>query len=252
MNKVVIKSLPKEFRLIFNGQKVVLPAGLRQKIDTYWQKLILQKPQLKNGEVFTVTSLDSDYRNIELAETDYAHYLYSQRVGGLGDYTVRIIHPAALVITSDNKLVLGEMGDHTSMPGIIQCCGGGIDHNDLEGNVVNIRHAMRRELMEELNIDVNNTDNIKSFAPAYLKIGGSKNKMTVAFLLHTNQTSSQIKDGFDSLGEKLRSQGKDSEFKKILVIDADRQSVETFIQAHGSSLNEYVAELLRRAVNDLL
>jgi len=250
MSKVVIKSLQKEFRLIFNGQKVVLPDDLRKKVDTYWQKLILQKPQLKNGEVFTVTSIDSGYRNIELAETDYAHYLYSQQVGGLGEYTVRIIHPAALVITSDNKLVLGEMGDHTSMPGIIQCCGG-IDHNDLEGNVVNIRHAMLRELMEELNIDVSDMRKVKSFSPAYLKIGGSKNKMTVAFLLHTNQTSSQIEDGFDSLGEKLRSQGKDSEFKKILAIDADRQSVETFIQAHGPNLNEYVAELLKQAVNDL-
>jgi hypothetical protein len=115
-------------------------------------RLTKGNPRLHNGEVFTVVAVDeTDERiDIELAETDYAHYLYSHQVGGLGKYTVRIIHSATLVITADNKMIFGSMGAHTSRPGVIQCCGGGIDHDDITDGVVDIEHNTAKELAEEL------------------------------------------------------------------------------------------------------
>src|SRR6266540_608045 len=174
MPAIEIQPIKKSVNIRVSGNKVVLPEPLPQKIDQHWQQLVKDNPRLHNGESFTVVRVDEadDKMDIELAETDYAHYLYSHQVGGLGEFTVRIIHSATLVITSDNKMIFGAMGRHTSRPGIIQCCGGGIDHNDITDGVVDIEHNTVKELAEELGLDAYDKDIVDGFSPAYLKTGG--------------------------------------------------------------------------------
>jgi hypothetical protein len=186
MQPIQIKPIKKNITIRFAGEKVILPEVLEAKITEHWQQLTQANPRLRNGEVFTVRSVEDTAGDmaVRLAETNYAHYLYSHQIGDLGEHTVRIIHSSALVITSDDKLVFGAMAEHTSRPGIIQCVGGGIDHNDIRGGIVDIEHNTANELNEELGIDPYDTSLVESFSATYLKFGGPTDKMTVIYTPH--------------------------------------------------------------------
>lgn len=251
MPAIEIQSIKKPVNIRISGDKIVLPEPLRQKIDQHWQQLIKDNPRLHNGEAFTVVTVDEtdDKLDIELAETDYAHYLYSHQVGGLGEFTVRIIHSATLVITTDNKMIFGAMGEHTSRPGIIQCCGGGIDHKDITDGVVDIEHNTVKELAEELGLDPYDKSLVDEFYPAYLKTGGPTGKMTLAYILRIKLSSVQFLKHYDDFVKKLKDDQQEPEFGQIFCIDMDKESIETFIGEHQDKLNEYMSVLLR-AVGD--
>jgi hypothetical protein len=249
MSAIEIKPIKKPVNIRVSGNRVVLPKLLRQKIDQHWQQLVKDNPRLHNGESFTVVAVDEadDKLDIELAETDYAHYLYSHQVGGLGAFTVRIIHSATLVITADNKMIFGAMGKHTSRPGIIQCCGGGIDHNDITDGVVDIEHNTVKELAEELGLNPYDKSLVSDFYPAYLKTGGPTGKMTLAYVLHLKLSGAQFLQHYDEFIKKLKDDHQEPEFGQIFCIDIDKKSIEAFIEGSEDKLNEYMSVLLRAA-----
>lgn len=224
-----------------------LPEEVARKVSEHWQRLIEAKPRMRNGEVFTATKVEDEANGlrVELAETDYAHYMYSHQLGDLGEYTVRIIHSAVLVITTDNKLVFGAMSEHTSRLGVIQCCGGGIDHNDITDGVVDMKHNAVNELHEELGIDVQDKERVANFTPAYLKFGGPTGKMTVVYTLRLNQNSEEFLKAYDAFATYLRATSEEPEFGKIFTLDRDKQIVNQFISDHADKLDEYMPILLR-------
>jgi hypothetical protein len=251
MPAIEIQPIKKPVNIRISGDKIALPKQLRKKIDQHWQQLVKDNPRLHNGESFTVVAVDEadDKIDIELAETDYAHYLYSHQVGGLGEFTVRIIHSATLVITVDNKMIFGAMAEHTSRPGVIQCCGGGIDHNDITDGVVDIEHNTVKELAEELGLNPHDKDIADEFSPAYLKTGGPTGKMTLAYVLRLKLSSAQFLQHYDDFTKKLRDNHQEPEFGQIFCIDIDKKSIEAFIGASEDKLNEYMPILLRATVN---
>jgi 8-oxo-dGTP pyrophosphatase MutT (NUDIX family) len=241
--------MPSSLVINLVGDKIMLPAGIRAKVDQYWQELVTKNPRLHKGEAFTVTSVKkvNDNMTVTLAETDYAHYLYSQQVGHLEDYAVRVIHSAALVITGDNKFIFGSMGGHTSRPGIIQCAGGGIDHDDIEDDIVDIEHNTARELAEELGIDVYDKSRVAAFYPAYLKSGGPTGKMTVAYVLRIKQTADQFMGDYDKFARTLVASNEEPEFGELFCLDNSQEAVDEFITKYGERLNEYMAVLFQAA-----
>lgn len=249
MPAIEIRPIKKPVHIRVSGNKVVLPEPLRQKIDQHWQRLVKDNPRLHNGEAFTVVAVDEtdEKIEIELAETNYAHYLYSHQVGGLGKHTVRIIHSATLVITADNKMIFGAMGDHTSRPDIIQCCGGGIDHKDITDGVVDIEHNTVKELAEELGLNPYDQDLVEEFSPAYLKSGGPTGKMTLVYALRLKQSSSQTLRSYREFVKNLKQDHQEPEFGQIFCID--KESIEAFIEGSKDRLNEYMPVLLRAAGN---
>jgi len=251
MQPIEIRAIEKAVRIRFDDNKVTLPKAVRQKVDHHWEQLVRSNPRLRNGEVFTVITVSETDKSIDvrLAETDYAHYLYSHQIGGLGKYTVRIIHSATLVITTDGKIIFGAMGEHTSRPGVIQCCGGGIDHNDISDGVVDIEHNTVKELDEELGIDAYDKSAVEQFFPAYLKSGGPTGKMTLVYVLQLKQSSAQFLPQYKEFTKKLEDE---PEFGRIFCIDADKESVERFIAQHGDKLNEYMPVLLRVAQQNVV
>ncbi len=254
MEQIHIAPVPSKIVISFAQDKVKLPTDIRTQVDGYWQKLIANNPKLRNGEIFTVTTVKqaSDSMTITLAESDYAHYLYSQQIGGLKEYTVRIIHPAALVVTVDNKFIFGSMGKHTSRPGIIQCCGGGIDHGDIKDGVVDVEYSITRELTEELGINAHDEALVKEFYPAYLKSGGPTGKMTIVYILRVKQTAAQFMSGYEVFTKTLTDNGDEPEFAELLCIDNTQESIDEFVAKHSPRLNEYMAGLFGAAHKDLL
>lgn len=253
MKQIQNAPIPNGLVLSFAEEKVKLPSDIRTKVDQHWRQLATNNPKLRNGEVFTVASVKETPDNmiISLAETDYAHYLYSQQVGGLGDYTVHIIHPAALVVTSDNMFVFGSMGEHTSRPGTIQCCGGGIDHSDIKDGMVDVEHAIIKELAEELGIDAYNKDLVKEFYPAYLKSGGPTDKMTISYILRIGQTANQFMSSYQKFVKTLNDNGDEPEFGELFCINNTQESLDGFIAKYGERLNEYMAVLFMDACKDI-
>lgn len=251
MHQIKMRSIEKAVCIRFDDDRVTLPKAIRQKIDHHWEQLVRDNPRLHNGEVFTVTAVRETDNSIDvrLAETDYAHYLFSHQIGGLGKHTVRIIHSATLVVTTDGKIIFGAMGKHTSRPGVIQCCGGGIDYYDINDGVVDIEHNTVKELAEELGIDAYDKSVVKEFFPAYLKSGGPTEKMTLVYLLRLKLSSAQFLQQYEEFTEKLEDE---PEFGQIFCIDADKESVEHFITQHGEKLNEYMPVLLRAAHQNVL
>lgn len=254
MGQIQNTPIPPHLLISYAGGKVKLPAGIRAKIDQHWQGLVTKNPKLRNGETFTVTSVEetADNMTVTVAETDYAHYLYSQQVGDLADYTVHIIHPAALVVTSDDKFIFGSMGEHTSRPGVIQCCGGGIDYSDIKNGIVDAEHAITKELSEELGIDTHDKKLVKEFYPAYLKTGGPTEKMTISYILRIDQTANRFMNGYQKFAKRQSDGGGEPEFGELFCIDNSQGSIEGFIAKYGDRLNEYMAVLFRDAHKDLL
>lgn len=247
MIPIAFQPIPKNLTLTYAGDMVGLPLAVQALVDADWQKRVAKNPKLQNGEVFTVIGIthDANGMQVQLAATNYAHYLYSQQYQNLGEHTVHIIHPAAIVITSDNKLIFGAMGTHTSRPGIIQCCGGGIDFSDAVDGTVQIESCIRRELKEELNSDCYDTGVVRSFKPAFLKTGGPTEKMTVIYELEIKQNSVEFLKNYKNYVELLKKQGEDPEFERLFCVERTKREVEKFITEHESMLNEYMAVLLR-------
>ncbi len=252
MDQIQNVPMPPHLVISLVHEKVKLPVAVRAKVDKYWQELITKNSKLRNGEVFTVTSVEwrSDSVSVIIAETNYAHYVYSEQIGGLEQYTVRVIHPDALIVSSDNKFIFGSMGAHTSRPGIIQCCGGGIDYSDIEDDVVNIEHCITKELLEELGLDAYDKQRVKEFHHAYLKSGGLRGKITISYILRINQTARQFMIDYEKFVKSVTDSGDEPEFGELFCIDNNQESLEDFIANYHERLNEYMAVLLRDVHRD--
>ncbi len=252
MEPIKIRPIDKKIVIRFTGQRITLPADVRARVAEYWKGLMREKPALRNGEVFTVQAVqeDNELIRIELAETSYAHYLYSRQVGDLGEYTVRIIHPAALVLAG-NQMIFGSMGSHTSLAGMIQCCGGGIDSRAVGADgAVAIEHTMITELSEELGLEIGD-GRIESMEPKYLKFGGPTGKMTLVYIVRLGVSSQSFLQDYESFVNTLTARREDAEFEKLFVLDMDKTKVEAFINKQEDKLNEYMPILLRKACDEL-
>src|ERR1043166_6890372 len=105
MNQVTIRSVPKTIRIVLDAGPYVLPVDLQAKVNAFWQSYIANKPDFYNGEVFTIHPMQSDDQAlvIHMGETNYAHHLYTAKVGDLGEYNTFTIHPTTMVITADDN-----------------------------------------------------------------------------------------------------------------------------------------------------
>jgi 8-oxo-dGTP pyrophosphatase MutT (NUDIX family) len=245
MKPYAVSPLTKDLVVRFSGKKVALPAEVQEKIDAYWDGLIRAGKSYTRGEVFTVTRKEAfDYRLEVLVErTDYAHYLYCQNVGGLGDLGVRIVHTAALIETNDGKIVFGKMGGHTSRAGLYQLCGGGIDDGDLRGDVFDFGHSIAKELREELGIDVADRGRVTGFGPAYFKEGGPTDKMTAVYRVVLNETGTQFLKRYGAFAKDLLERGETPEFGEIVVLGKDNQTLLGFLDRKDATFDECIRPL---------
>ena len=85
--------LHKQLEIIRDKKNVELPKDIVEKIELFWQKQVEENPHLFNGEVWSVTKFEEleDRLRLTVQKTNYAHYLYDERVGlegNLGCYNL--------------------------------------------------------------------------------------------------------------------------------------------------------------------
>jgi len=245
MKNFIISPLDKKLIVSFTNRQITLPQDIQDKIGAYWNDLIKSGKKYRRGEVFTVTEKKETKDTIEVLveKTDYAHYLYCQNVDDLGEYGVHIIHTAVLVETLDGKTIFGRMGEQTSRAGVHQLCGGGIDNDDLTGNVFDFEHNIKKELEEELGINVGDKQRIRTFAPAYFKEGGPTNKMTVVYRVKLNETGDEFSKKYDKFVAHLQENGEQPEFGKIIILDKNKEIIISFFAQENIKFDGYMGPL---------
>lgn len=251
MSKVHISPITKDIVVRYSGEEIPLPGYLHAKIDRYWNSLLESGEKFTRGEVYTITKIDESAGAIQIMvdKTDYAHYLYSEKVGGLGKYAVRIVHPAAVAVSKDRKIILGEMGIHTARGGIFQLCGGGIEACDVRNGIFDIEHRIKIELEEELSIDCSDASRVAECSRELIAISGVHQKITIVYVVLLQETSAKFLNSYKTFTKKLREKGELPEFDRVVALPKETNAVESFLNEHALRCHDNLRPILTYVIN---
>lgn len=241
------------FIVRYGDRRFSLPDDWQRKVDAYWDSLMSRGKEYVRGDVFTVTEdeVSGGKHSLLVEKTDYAHYLYWQNVDPvMGGYGVKVIATSCLVETADGMTVFGKMGDHTARAGIYQLSGGGIDSSDIKKGVFDLTGNISKELEEELDIDVSDSDRVKDLNLVYFKQGGRTGKIHAVFRVRLNETIDTFRERYESFLLRLREKGEVSEFGKIVAINRTTDGIDAFFDEHREACDEYMEPLFRVAYSD--
>lgn len=215
----------------YNNEKVILPKDYSDGIENHWNSLLQSGKKFFRGDSYTITKVETNDNRVDIYVqlTDYAHFLYTLHKNTYTEHDCRVIYTSVLIETSDKKFVLGEMNVGTAFPHKLQFIGGGIDKSDINGNLLDLRHNIEKEIFEELGIDIKNKNIVKELRPRFLKSGGDNNFLSAIFKMDLLIDENQFRDMFNNYNQRLISQGEEPEIKSLIFIQADEKSVKAFI-----------------------
>jgi len=242
----------KDLKVIFHGDKFVLPIEMRNKIDEYWNLLIKNGEKLFRGEVFTVSNIKEINNEIIISVdlSDYAHYLYSRRIGVPEKYACKNLHTSCLIETFDSIFIFGKMGKNTSLFGNIQCVGGGLDNDDIQGDTVDLVHNIKKELAEEVGINIDDNNLVEEFNIRYLKYNPDVYSIAAIFILKLKINAQEFKDSYAKFENQLKSEGIMPEFEKIIFLPKNKLELDDFYKKEKEFLDHYMMPLLKREMSD--
>ena len=122
----------------------------RAEIDALFADMRRKKPALWNGRVLLMHRqvIEHGVLRGEFIETDYASFV-AWKHQGRPQAEVRDCFSAAAIQSSDGAFLLGVMGAHTFNAGRAYFPCGTPDPDDIVGGKVDFEHSVRRELLEE-------------------------------------------------------------------------------------------------------
>ena len=122
----------------------------RAEIDALFADMRRKKPALWNGRVLLMHRqvIEHGVLRGEFIETDYASFV-AWKHQGRPHAEVRDCFSAAAIQSSDGAFLLGVMGAHTFNAGEVYFPCGTPDPSDIVGGKVDFEHSVRRELLEE-------------------------------------------------------------------------------------------------------
>jgi predicted NUDIX family phosphoesterase len=241
------EKLGKKLIVEYDGQKVVLPKELQAKIDAYWDGLMRSGSRMTRGEGFHIVSIVENKNEIRviLSLSDYAHYIYSRRVGAPLEHAFKNIHTSCIIETSDGVLVFGVMGEETADPGNVQCVGGGLDADDLKGDRFDLWKNIKKEMSEEVGIDVADKRVVDSFELKYINYSRNLNSIAALFVLKLKIDSKEFKKRYEKFEKVIRKSGELPEFGELLYVKKNKKEVERFIKSNRTRSDHYIKPVLR-------
>ncbi len=244
MSKIVKVSKP--IILKFEDREIKLPKELKDNIESFWTEAVKENPNLYNGQDYVVETVNETKDNIEMIVTksNYAHYLYDERVG-IKEDNYRCCSPwgGILLLTKDDYFVIGEMDKTTSMPYCLQISGGGIDIRDIENGIINIDSNIKRELKEELNLNLDDIDYKISFIEYPSK---TRNAYGFIAIGKMNYTKDELKQYFEEYKEYLITNNLEVEFNKLIFLKKENALKE--LNNLSNCKRPYLGELIKEAV----
>lgn len=215
---MVIK-LNKKLEAVKLDEPLKIPENLQNQIEEFWSKQVEENSHLFNGEVWSVSGFEelADKIKISIQKTNYAHYLFDERVGIEGQFACYNLNCGILLETKDGYYIIGEMAETTSYPKGLQISGGNLDQNDINSNGrVDIISNISRELKEELNIDLFDEGMVKEYKMQYMEIPQGKRHSYAPIMKGIlNITSRQMEEHYDNYKKALEQENKEIEFSRL-------------------------------------
>lgn len=212
----------KEISITYENKNVILPKEINEKIQKSWKEFTQKNPVLYNGEVTCVSKYEynDNELNITCQKSDFAHYLYDERIGLPLEYSCINISAGCLLETSDGYYVIGELDEKMSYPHVLQISGGNVDKKDIENGIVDIVKTISREVMEEINIDLYNENQVYNLKLKYIYETEENDKPKVQFFAKANlkMTAEEMKVYYDNYFEYLKINNLEIEFGKIHLV----------------------------------
>ena len=245
MSRII--KLDKPITLKFEDRKINLSNELKENIEKFWKNAIKENPNLYNGQDYAVEAVKETEKEIEMlvVKSDYAHYLYDERVG-IKEEKYRCCSPwgGILLLTKDEYFVIGEMNSTTSIPYGLQISGGGIDIADIENGVINIDSNIKRELKEELNLNLDDIDYKIEFIEYPSK---TRNAYGFIAIGKIKQIKEELKQVFEQYKEYLIKNNLEIEFNKLIFLK--KQSAVKELDELPNYKRPYLRDLIKNAVN---
>lgn len=160
----------KKVNILIENTPFELPDDLQEKILENFEKMKSSGKNIWNGDLLCVSDIDIANNSVTLTckKSNYAHYLYGENIGCPPKYECRNLSAGCFLETVDGYFVFGELADTTSFPHILQTTGGGIDKSDISDNQINVEQTIKREALEELNINLDDKNIVSSNKLSYL------------------------------------------------------------------------------------
>lgn len=172
-----------------------------------------------NGEVLCVSecNIEDEIVQIICKKSNYAHYLYGERIGCSKKYECMNLSAGCLLETIDGYYIVGELDDNTSYPTMLQVTGGGIDQKDILNENIVVENTIKREAMEEMKINLNDEESILYNRMSYLYVSEDNEQLGVQFFskAKTRMTAQEMRNYFDKYYEFLKENNLEVEFKKL-------------------------------------
>ena len=246
MSKII--KVNKSITLKFEDRKINLPNELKENIEKFWKDAVKDNPNLYNGQDYVVEKVNETENKIEMlvVKSDYSHYLYNERVG-IQQEKYRCCSPwgGILLLTKDNYFVIGEMNSTTSIPYGLQIAGGGIDVADIENGAINIESNIKRELKEELNLNLEDIDYKIEFME---DPNETRNAYGFIAIGKINQTKDELKRYFEEYKEYLLKNDLEVEFNKLIFLKKENAIQE--LDDLPNYKRQYLRDLIKEVVKD--
>lgn len=209
----------KKLDIILENEIITLPIELKEKINKHFKKIKSNGANIWNGEIFCVTKCSINEENIELIckKSDYAHYLYGERIGLSKEYECKNLSAGCLIETLDDFYIIGELDNSTSFPTMLQVTGGNIDKEDIYEKNIDIFKTIIRETKEELNLDLNDKENVLSNEISYIYISEASEQPGIVLFskVKIKMTANEMKKYFEQYYNYLIENKLEIEFSKL-------------------------------------
>lgn len=242
----MVKECYKKIKVILDKEPTKLPEELKMKIADFWKEQQENNTNLFDGDIFYVTKLEEleDTVNINVKKTKYSHYLYDERVGiPDNQYQCNNLSGGILLETLDGYYVVGEMDKTTSYPEGLQISGGNIDITDIQEDEVDIMQTITRELAEELDLDLKDTQKIKKTSISYIGMPeGNVRGYQIMIKAYIKMTKEEMEKHFVEYKQYLQENHGEIEFSKMHFIP--KTYAKEILQNKKNPRRQYLEPLL--------
>lgn len=137
------------------GDPLALDVELAESVAAHWRAAVAANPALWNGSAFLFErpAIVDGVFSARARPTDFATLLYRLRVGFARPATAHVF-PVAAVTSRDGQLLVGRQGRGSANAGLAYPPSGSFDATDVVDGRLDPVANMRRELTEEVGLDL--------------------------------------------------------------------------------------------------
>lgn len=243
-----IIKISKPIIIKYQERETKLSKELKEKIEEFWKKAVEENPNLYNGTDYTIEKIEENKNEIKMiaTRTNYAHYLYDERVEiKEKEYKCNVPWGGIILETKDNYLVLGEMDKTTSVPYFLQIPGGGIDKKDIYEGIININQTIKRELKEEINLNLEDIDYKIKYIEVPDKARHAYGFIAIGKLVKTKE---ELQKHFEEYKKFLIQNNLEIEFNKLVFLDKNN-AIKEFDMLKNPK-RPYLSNLIKEIVRE--